>query len=113
MDVGAIATECTDTLGPAGYARVVTSPPQEHIVGEEWWTAYQPVSYRVESRLGTREQFAAMVETCHDAGVDVWADAVVNHMTGQDDPGTGWAGSSYSHYDYPGIWTDATSTTAA
>lgn len=68
MDVGAIATECTDTLGPAGYARVVTSPPQEHIVGEEWWTAYQPVSYRVESRLGTREQFAAMVETCHDAG---------------------------------------------
>ena len=65
------------------------------------------MSYRLESRLGTREQYAAMVETCHDAGVDVWADAVVNHMTGQDAPGTGWAGSSYSHYDYPGIWTDA------
>ena len=54
-------------------------------MGEEWWTAYQPVSYRVESRLGTREQYAAMVQTCHDAGVDVWADAVINHMTGQDD----------------------------
>jgi alpha-amylase len=103
----AIATECTDTLGPAGYARVVTSPPQEHVVGEQWWTAYQPVSYRVESRLGTRDEFAAMVQTCHDAGVDVWADAVINHMTGQDDPGTGWAGSPYSHYEYPGTWTDA------
>ena len=68
----------------------------------QWWTAYQPVSYRVESRLGTREQYAAMVRTCHAAGVDVWADAVVNHMTGQDVPGTGWAGSPYSHYDYPG-----------
>ncbi|WP_315097447.1 alpha-amylase family protein [uncultured Cellulomonas sp.] len=103
----AIASECTDSLGPAGYGWVLTSPPQEHVVGEAWWTAYQPVSYRVESRLGTREEFAAMVQACHDAGVDVWADAVVNHMTGQDAPGAGWAGSAYSHYDYPGIWTDA------
>ena len=103
----AIAQECTDHLGPAGYAWVLTSPPQEHILGEQWWTAYQPVSYQVESRLGTREQYAAMVQTCHDAGVDVWADAVINHMTGQDAPGTGWAGSTYSHYDYPGLYTDA------
>ncbi|WP_456845482.1 alpha-amylase [Cellulomonas sp. P5_C6] len=102
-----IATECTDHLGPAGYAWVLTSPPQEHILGDQWWTAYQPVSYQVESRLGTREQYEAMVQTCHDAGVDVWADAVINHMTGQDSPGTGWAGSTYSHYDYPGIYTDA------
>ncbi|WP_426592479.1 alpha-amylase [Cellulomonas sp. McL0617] len=103
----AIATECTNHLGPAGYAWVLTSPPQEHILGSQWWTAYQPVSYQVESRLGTREQYAAMVRTCHAAGVDVWADAVVNHMTGQDTPGTGWAGSSYAHYDYPGIYTDS------
>ncbi|KRD45775.1 alpha-amlyase [Cellulomonas sp. Root930] len=103
----AIATECTDSLGPAGYGWVLTSPPQEHILGEEWWTSYQPVSYRVESRLGTREEYADMVATCHDAGVDVWADAVVNHMTGQEAPGTGWAGSSYSHYAYPGLYTDA------
>ena len=103
----AIAAECTETLGPDGYGWVLTSPPQEHITGEAWWTSYQPVSYRVESRLGTREQYAAMVRTCHDAGVDVWADAVVNHMTGMDTPGTGWAGSSYAHYEYPGIWTDA------
>ncbi|WP_235523107.1 alpha-amylase family protein [Cellulomonas sp. Root485] len=103
----AIAAECTDTLGPDGYGWVLTSPPQEHITGDQWWTSYQPVSYRVESRLGTREQYAAMVQTCHDAGVDVWADAVINHMTGQDAPGTGWAGSSYTHYEYPGIWTDA------
>ena len=34
----AIAAECTDTLGPDGYAWVLTSPPQEHIVGEQWWT---------------------------------------------------------------------------
>ncbi|CAN5173109.1 carbohydrate-binding module family 20 domain-containing protein [soil metagenome] len=103
----AIATECTDHLGPAGYGWVLTSPPQEHVLGSQWWTAYQPVSYRIESRLGSRAQFGAMVTACHAAGVDVLADAVVNHMTGKDAPGTGWAGSTYSHYDYPGVWSDA------
>ena len=52
----AIARECTDTIGPAGFAWVLTSPPQEHVTGSAWWTSYQPVSYRVESRLGTRDE---------------------------------------------------------
>lgn len=99
-----IAAECTDHLGPAGYGWVLTSPPQEHVLGEEWWTAYQPVSYLLESRLGTREEFAAMVATCADAGVAIVADAVINHMTGQDVPGVGWAGSAYQHYEYPGLY---------
>ncbi|OJV58340.1 MAG: alpha-amlyase [Cellulomonas sp. 73-145] len=103
----AIGRECTDRLGPAGYGWVLTSPPQEHVLGSQWWTSYQPVSYRLESRLGTREQLAAMVTACHAAGVKVYTDAVVNHMTGQDAPGVGWAGSSYSHYDYPGLYSDA------
>lgn len=87
-----IATECIDVLGPAGFDWVLTSPPQEHVLGEEWWTSYQPVSYQVESRLGTRDEFAAMVSTCADAGVDVIADAVINHMSGKDGEGVGWAG---------------------
>lgn len=103
----AIARECTEALGPAGYDYVLTSPPQEHIVGEPWWTAYQPVSHRVESRLGTREEFAAMVATCDEAGVGIVADAVINHMTGSDEPGVGWAGSSFEHYEYPGLYSDA------
>lgn len=102
-----IARECGEFLGPAGYDWVLTSPPQEHVLGEPWWTAYQPVSYRLESRLGTREEFAAMVAACDEAGVAVVADAVINHMTGQDEPGVGWAGSPYEHYEYPGLYSDA------
>ena len=102
-----IARECTEQFGPAGYAWVLTSPPQEHILGAPWWTAYQPASHLLESRLGTAEEYAAMVSTCHDAGVEVWADAVINHMTGQDAAGVGWAGSPYEHYDYPGLYDDA------
>lgn len=102
-----IARECTDVLGPAGYDYVLTSPMQEHIAGEAWWTAYQPVSHQVESRLGTREEFAAMVSTCEEAGVGIVADAVINHMTGSDQPGVGWAGSEFEHYEYPGLYSDS------
>lgn len=100
-----IAEECEERLGPAGFAWVLTSPPQEHIVRDEWWAAYQPVSYEIESRLGTREEFADMVARCDEAGVAIIADAVINHMTGQDDPGVGWAGTTYEHYEYPGLYT--------
>lgn len=98
----AIARECTENLGPAGYGYVQTSPPQEHVQGPEWWTHYQPVSYKVESRLGTRAEFKQMVDTCHTAGVKVIADAVINHMSGKSAGGTGWAGTIFQHYDYPG-----------
>lgn len=101
-----VARECTDVLGPAKFAFVLLSPAQEHIAGEEWWTSYQPVSYQVESKLGTRAEFEAMVSACHDAGVKVIADAVINHMAGIDG-GTGVAGTEFAHKDYPGLYTEA------
>jgi len=99
-----VAAECTSTLGPKGYGYVQVSPPQEHVNSSPWWVSYQPVSYRIESRKGTRAQFQSMVNTCHAAGVKVIVDAVVNHMSGQENGGTGWAGSSYGHYNYPGVY---------
>ncbi|WP_446045114.1 alpha-amylase [Streptomyces olivaceus] len=97
-----VAKECTSTLGPAGYGYVQVSPPAEHIQGEQWWTSYQPVSYKIAGRLGDRAAFESMVDTCHAAGVKVVADAVVNHMSAGS--GTGTGGSSYSKYDYPGLY---------
>ena len=101
-----VATECEGRLGPDGYGWVLLSPAQEHIQGDAWWTSYQPVSYLLESRLGTRDEFADMVTRCHDAGVEVIADAVINHMTGQDAPGEGTGGSAYEHYAYPGLYAE-------
>ncbi|KAI0028576.1 glycoside hydrolase superfamily [Vararia minispora EC-137] len=98
-----IAAECTAFLGPTGYGYVQTSPPQEHVTGDAWWTDYQPVSYILTSKRGNREQFASMISTCHNAGVRVIADAVLNHMAGSDS-GIGTAGSTYTHYNYPGIY---------
>ncbi len=60
-----VARECTTTLGPAYYGYVQVSPPAEHIQGSQWWTSYQPVSYRIAGRLGDRAAFKNMVDTCH------------------------------------------------
>ena len=99
-----VAEECTSTIGPAGIDAVQVSPPMEHIQGTEWWTSYQPVSYKIESKLGTREEFAAMVDACGEAGVGVVADAVINHTTGADQgAGTGVAGTSFAVDDFPGV----------
>jgi alpha-amylase len=100
-----IAQECETFLGPMGFAAVQVSPPQEHIVapGFPWWQRYQPVSYQLESRSGTRAEFAEMVERCNAAGVGIYVDAVINHMSGSDG-GVGSGGSSFTHYDYPGLY---------
>ncbi|MFD9357523.1 carbohydrate-binding module family 20 domain-containing protein [Streptomyces sp. NPDC060031] len=100
-----VARACTDSLGPAGYGYVQVSPPQEHVQGGQWWTSYQPVSYKIAGRLGDRTAFRAMVDTCHAAGVKVVADSVINHMAAAD--GTGTGGSSYTKYNYPGIYSSS------
>src|SRR6476646_7785736 len=66
-----IAQECESFLGPKGYAAVQISPPEEHLVasGNPWWERYQPVSYRIDSRSGTRAEFASMVSRCKAVGV--------------------------------------------
>ncbi|MEV5431059.1 alpha-amylase family protein [Streptomyces sp. NPDC052701] len=97
-----VARECTTTLGPAGYGYVQVSPPAEHIQGPQWWTSYQPVSYKIAGRLGNRAAFQNMVNTCHAAGVKVVVDTVINHMSAGS--GTGTGGSSYTKYDYPGLY---------
>lgn len=100
-----VAKECKTELGPAGYDWVLVMPPQEHLKDDQWWVHYQPVSYKIESRLGTREEFAAMVSACNKAGVKVIADAVINHMLGRR-TGTGWLGESFTKYSYPGLYND-------
>lgn len=34
-----------------------------------WWVRYQPVSYKLNSRSGTEEEFKKMVEDCNKVGV--------------------------------------------
>lgn len=91
-----VAKECTEAYGPEGVGYVQVSPPMESIQGTEWWTSYQPVSYKLDSKLGTEAEFKTMIATCNAVGVEIIADSVINHTTGADQgEGTGVAGSKY------------------
>lgn len=93
-----VAAECENFLGPKGFKAVQVSPPTEHIQGSQWWTRYQPVSYALTSRSGDRSGFASMVSRCAAAGVDVYADAVTNHMAAGG--GTGVGGTAYGSRNF-------------
>ncbi|EPI46741.1 pullulanase, type I [Gardnerella vaginalis JCP8151A] len=95
-----IAQECKTTYGPEGVSYVQVSPPNEHVSGTQWWTSYQPVSYKLKSKLGDEYGFKKMITACNAAGVGIIADAVINHMTGAGDTHTeGVGGSKYSAKD--------------
>lgn len=102
-----IAAECENVLGPAGFKAVQISPPQEHSITPtfDWSERYQPVSYSVaKSRSGTQVELVDMVNRCQAVGVDIIADAVINHMTNFPSPGVGSNGTAYTKYDYPGLY---------
>lgn len=96
-----IATECTQWLGPQGYGGVQISPPHASKVADGWWGVYQPVNYvNLTSRMGTPSQLQAMINTCHAAGVRVYADVVVNQMadrSGTATDGSTWNGDTLSY----------------
>jgi alpha-amylase len=105
-----IAQECENFLGPKGFTAVQVSPPSEHALlpsyAFPWWQRYQTVGYQLQSRSGTREEFVDMVSRCRAAGVGIYVDAVLNHTTAQA-TGTGSAGTKFTKYGYPDLFTQA------
>lgn len=85
-----IAEECV-MLGKAGYLGVKVFPPQQAILDFErpeqgelnpWYWLYQPVGYKLKSRMGDADSLRKMIDKCRSNNVRVYADAVVNHMAG-------------------------------
>ena len=106
-----VANECTTVLGPKGYGGVQVAPPQDSLsrtaavdpaVLHPWWEVYQPVDYDLTSRMGNEAQFKAMVATCRKAGIRVYVDTVINHMTGQGN--ISYGGVTYEKYKYSGLY---------
>jgi alpha-amylase len=96
-----VAQECKH-IAEAGYMGVKLFPHQEQVMSYQpfenelnpWYFMYQPVSYRLQGRMGTRDQLRNMINTCRGYGVRVYADSVVNHMTGN--------GNDLSNHRNPG-----------
>lgn len=102
-----IAAECERFLAPKGYAGIQISPPNENSINVRanypWWQRYQPVSYKLVSRSGTEAEFIDMVQRCNAVGVNIYVDAIINHMSGNAG-NVGGAGSAYNsdQRSYPG-----------
>ncbi|KAK0060763.1 alpha-amylase [Biomphalaria pfeifferi] len=104
-----IAAECERFLGPYGFCAVQTSPANENRVvtnpNRPWWERYQPVSYKLQTRSGSEAEFRSMVQRCNNAGVRIYVDVVLNHMTGAGGNGHGTAGTYYDAggLQFPGV----------
>ena len=85
-----ISQEC-EFLNNVGYMGVKITPPNEAILTYEmveneelnpWWYFIQPVSYKLESRLGNKKQLKNMINICRKNNIRIYSQVVINHMTG-------------------------------
>ena len=75
----------------AGYLGVKITPPNEAILiydiveeGElnPWLYFLQPISYKLESRLGNKKQLKVMINACRSFIIWISSQVLINHMTG-------------------------------
>ena len=85
-----IAEEC-EFISHAGYLGLKVFSPNEHLQSRDmlegtvlnpWWYGTQVVSFKLESRFGNKKQLKNMINTCRSLNVRVYAEVVINHMTG-------------------------------
>jgi len=83
-----IAQEC-EFLKVAGYLGVKIFPPNESLLsneyaeGEElnpWWYFFQTVSYKLQSRMGSKKQLKNMIDICRRNGIRIYSELAVNQM---------------------------------
>lgn len=102
-----IATECVQFLAPNGYGGVQISPISENaiVIGRPWWERYQPISYKIQTRSGSENDFKFMVEQCNSVGIRIYVDIVINHMAAGNGivNGTGGSKADVSSESYPAV----------
>ena len=86
-----VAEEC-EFLGIAGYLGVKIFSPTESLLSEDlsegnvlnpWWYGTQVASYKYDARSGNQKQLRKITNRCRLNNVRVYAEIVINHMTGE------------------------------
>ncbi|KAI3388257.1 hypothetical protein SNEBB_000698 [Seison nebaliae] len=100
-----IGKECKFNLN--GVDAIQISPTNEHILMKKpwqpWWQRYQPVSYELTSHSGTKKELMEMIKTCQLSDIKVYADVVLNHMSGDDGVGFDHSLAHHSIYKFPKV----------
>lgn len=84
-----VESEC-EIIAKAGYLGVKLFPVHEQLMSTQpfedvmnpWYFMYQPVSYKLDGRMGTREELQSLIKKCRSLGLRVYVDIILNHMTG-------------------------------
>ena len=83
-----IAEEC-DFLSVAGYLGVKITIPNESLLTFDavegdglnpWWYLFQPVSYKIKSRSGNRNQLINMINRCRKRKIRIYTEVAINNM---------------------------------
>ncbi|XP_055383835.1 alpha-amylase 1-like [Condylostylus longicornis] len=105
-----IARECENYLGPKGFGGVQLSPVNENVIikNRPWYERYQPISYKLITRSGNREDLQNMIQRCNAAGVRIYVDAVINHMAAYNEEnmevfGTANSSANPKEKSYPAV----------
>lgn len=75
-----------------GFTHIMISPIQPTKTNEnQFYWLYQPTSFSIGNRLGTKEEYITLCENAHKNGIKIIVDVVLRHLAGRDD------GSLYPH----------------
>ena len=86
-----VGLEC-EFLSIAGYLGSKIFAPFESLLSDSetegatlnpWWYGTQVASYKYDSRYGNQKQLKKMINRCRSNNVRVYAEIVINHMTGE------------------------------
>jgi alpha-amylase len=76
-------TAKAEELASLGYKKVLVAPALK-AEGSAWWSLYQPQDLRlIRHALGDKTDYEEMIRTLRRVGIDVYADAVLNHMANE------------------------------
>ena len=85
-----VGEEC-EFLGVAGYLGVKIFSPYESLLSDTmtegatlnpWWYGTQVASFKYDCRSGNQKQLRKIITRCRAVNVRVYAEIVINHMTG-------------------------------
>ncbi len=74
-----VEKEC-EILAKAGYLGAKLFPVHEQLMSTQpfentmnpWYFMYQPVSYKLDGRAGTREELQSLIDKCRSLGVRIY-----------------------------------------
>ena len=72
------------TIKQQGFNSILISPvqPFKNELENNWYWCYQPLSFSIGNKYGTKEELKKLCDVSHKLGIEVYIDVVVTHVAG-------------------------------